>query len=366
MQKVFIKIAICFTFMSSQIPAQSKIDNSAQERTIIDLMEEEKVPGVCLAIIDHGRIVSEQAFGFAKIDENVSLELDHGFNIGSISKTFTAWGIMKLVEARTLSLDDHISKHLKSWNLPKSTYDDRKVTIRNLLQHTAGLSVHGYPGYEPSEKLPTTNECLSGQDRRDEMVLLIMEPETEFKYSGGGYTILQLIIEEVSGQSFERFMEKEVFDPLGMKNTSFTISKKLLSSSANAYDEDGKAIELRRFTAKAAAGLHTTVGDMTKFALAHWGENEVVSQASIQRLTTGSVLSKENYGMAYMIMERFGAFTLHGHGGSNEGWESGFMLDIENQSGFIMLTNGSNGKTVVQKSLMNWAMERRAKMINEK
>lgn len=353
-------------FITIMILGMSSFISTAQKNTHQELiatlnaetpiaLKEHKVPGLAIAIIENGEVVLKKGYGLADVANKKEVSINSGFNIGSISKMFTAWGIMKLVEDDKIKLDDPVSTYLKRWKLPKSEFDTHKVTIRGLLSHTSGLNVHGYNGYESKSELPTLTDCLSGILNADEKVNLVGEPESKWDYSGGGYTILQLVIEEVSGMSFEDYMEKTIFKPLHMKNSSFTIGKKILKKSAKAYDENAKEIPLRQFTAKAAAGLHTTVEDLILFAQASFTENKVLSHDSINQLITPTDLSKGNYGMGYMIMNRFGDFTLTGHGGSNEGWQSGFMIDFATKSCIIVLTNGDSGKNVLFGSMKSWA-----------
>mgnify|MGYP005994549741 CR=1 FL=1 len=313
------------------------------------------VPGLAIAIIENGKLVVKKGFGLSNVAKNKKVTTKDGFNIGSISKMFTAWGVMKLVEEGKVNLDAPVSNYLKSWQLPTSKFDNSKVTVRKVLNHSAGLTVHGYNGYNNKKEVPTLINSLNGIKNANEKVTLFVEPGTKWKYSGGGYSILQLLIEDVSGTSFEKFMKKNIFKPLKMKNTSFTINKKVLKRSAKAYDKNGKLIPLKLFAAKAAAGLHTTLDDLILFAQASFNSNKALSKKSINLMTTATKISRGDYGLGYMIMNRFGNFTLTGHGGSNEGWHSGFMLDLKSKSGIIILTNGSNGRRVLFGNLKNWA-----------
>lgn len=347
-------MALSTLFVNAQTTSEKELQKTFDETTPIAL-KEHKVPGIAIAVIKNDQVIIKKGYGFSNVEAKETVNSKTGFNIGSISKMFTAWGVMKLVEKGKLNLDVPASNYISSWKLPSSEFDANKVTIRNLLQHTAGLSVHGYNGYESKNELTSITKSLSGISNPDEAVKLIMEPESKWQYSGGGYSILQLVIEEVTGKTFANYMQKNIFKPLKMKHTSFSIDKKILKKSAKAYDEEGKEIPLRLFNAQAAAGLHTTIDDLILFAKASFSKNPVLSKKSISLLRTSTELSKGNYGMGYMEMNRFGDFTLHGHGGSNEGWHSGFMLDFESKSGIIILTNGSSGRNVLFGSLKNWA-----------
>lgn len=350
----FITMALSTLFVNAQMTAEKELQKTLDESTAIAL-KEHNVPGMAIAVIKNDQVIIKKGYGFSDIKSGEAVSSATGFNIGSISKMFTAWGIMKLVEEGSLRLDAPASNYISDWNLPASEFDANKVTIRNLLQHTAGLSVHGYNGYESKNELTSIRQSLSGTSNPDEAVKLIMEPESKWQYSGGGYSILQLVIEEVTGKSFADYMHKNIFKPLKMKHTSFDINKKTLKNSAKAYDEEAKQIPLRLFNAQAAAGLHTTIDDLILFAKASFSRNSVLSEKSISLLTAPTEISNGNYGMGYMEMNRFGDFTLNGHGGSNEGWHSGFMLDFKSKSGIIILTNGSNGRNVLFGSMKEWA-----------
>lgn len=344
-------------FVSAQNANENQLSELLDTHTP-EALKENHVPGLALAIIEDGEVIFKKGYGFADVTKKEEVNAKTGFNIGSISKMFTAWGIMKLAEEGKLDLEEPASNYISSWRLPLSEFDESKVTIRNLLQHTAGLSVHGYNGYEKKEALTSTKESLLGSTREEEQVQLTMQPETKWQYSGGGYTLLQLIIEELTGKSFAVYMDEAVFKPLKMKHTSFDIDKSIVKKSAKAYDEQGKEIPLRLFNAQAAAGLHTTLDDLIIFAMASFTDNPVLSKKSIDELIRPTDLSRGNYGMGYMVMNRFGNFTLSGHGGSNEGWQSGFMLDFYSRSGIIVLTNGSSGRNVLFGSMKDWAQWR--------
>ncbi len=227
-----------------------------------------------------------------------------------------------------------------------------------MLSHTAGLSVHGYPGFRPNQKLPSLVASLNGDNgdvRADESVEIILAPQTKFQYSGGGYTILQLMIEELSGMSFARYMERTVFRPLDLQHTSFMIDEHVLQHTATPYDEAGKKIYLERFTAMAAAGLHTTLEDMVKFTKAAFNGNKVLTQETLELMRTPNPITNGQYGLGYMTI-KMGPITVQGHAGSNDGWESAMMMDYADQSGVIILTNGSLGKDVGMATIRKWVM----------
>ncbi|WP_262909316.1 serine hydrolase domain-containing protein [Mucilaginibacter daejeonensis] len=131
------------------------------------------------------------------------------FNIGSISKLVSAWGFMQLTEKGFIKLDDPVDQYLTRWHLPESEFDRSRVTLRRILSHTAGLSVHGYGGSDQGLPLLSLEESLNGKTKRNgETVHLISEPGTKWDYSGGGYTLAQLLLEERTNQSFATYIKK--------------------------------------------------------------------------------------------------------------------------------------------------------------
>ena len=152
---------------------------------------------------------------------------DTVFQVGSISKPVTAWGVMRLVQQGKLDLDAPVDRYLTRWHLPPSPFDADGVTIRRLLSHSAGLNSQDYSPIA-TRPLPSLEQSLSGESggvnarRGSDDVRITMAPGQQHSYSNGGYTLLQLAIEEVTGEPFARYMQREVLDPLGMTHSSFT------------------------------------------------------------------------------------------------------------------------------------------------
>ena len=362
-----MKLSICslcllLTFLSYGQAKQSTDANSFiifLDKKADTLLQKNKVPGMAIAVLEKGEVIYQNGFGHADVEHQIGINSKTGFNIGSISKLFTAWGILKLVNNGKIDLDAPVERYLTRWKIPPSQFDHQQITIRALLSHTAGISVHGYPGFPPTMPLPSLKASLNGENgpvRANEPVEVLLAPQTKFQYSGGGYSILQLVIEEVTSTSFEKYMEKELFKTLGMKNTSFIIDKNILKNSAKPYDENGKETYIERFTAKAAAGLHTTLDDLVIFAKASFQDNKVLPKRTIDSMRKPVLITKSKrqaYGLGYSIYF-FGPLSISGHAGSNTGWEAGFMMDFETKSGLIILTNGSNGEKVAIHLLRKW------------
>lgn len=183
------------------------------------------------------------------------------FQVASLSKWLTAFGVMRLVETGGLDLDAPVSRYLTRWRLPASAYDNRQVTARRLLSHTAGLTDDlGFGGFAPGVPVQPLEGALThavdaspGKDGR----VRVGQAPGSFRYSGGGYALLELLIEETAGERFESYMDRAVFRPLGLVDTSFTPPGGR-DDVAQSFDTEGRATPLQRFSAPAAAGLYTS------------------------------------------------------------------------------------------------------------
>ncbi len=248
-------------------------------------MEEEFVGNLAMVLIENGKISKDFFFSVGQPVDGNSL-----FPVASISKWVTSFGILKLVEQGKLDLDKPIDDYLTRWHLPESEFDNNKVTIRLLLSHSSGLVDDlGYSGFKENEKIQTIEESLtkaSDTDYSEGVARVGYEPGSEYMYSGAGYTILQLLIEEVSGQSFQEYMAQEVFAPLNMKNSTFILSESPNLHLVPIYKGDGETRQMNRFTTLAAASLITCTADLSKFLPPNVSSNNVLSPATINQMST--------------------------------------------------------------------------------
>ncbi|MBT8401121.1 MAG: class A beta-lactamase-related serine hydrolase [Rhodothermia bacterium] len=349
--------------ISTPSVAQSDYNGHAAaiEAAVPGYLENFLVPGAAVALIEGGEIVYEKGFGMADIAEGKRVTPSTGFNIGSISKTVAAWGVMRLVEEGRIELDAPVQRYLTRWQLPESEYDATGVTVRRLLSHTAGLSLHGYPGFGPDDELPTIEASLSGDTNGSDDVRLIMEPGSQWRYSGGGYTMLQLLVEEVTGRSFADYLLDAVLQPLGMTRSNYTLTPEILAGSAEAYDEFGEPTPNPRFTAQAAAGLHTTVHDLAIFAAAGLSQGRghdpgrgVLKPETVKLMMTPAPASDSSYGLGYGVSWFEDGKAVAGHGGANRGWHANFQIVPETGNGIAIVTNGSNGWSVHRQIYCDW------------
>ncbi len=196
------------------------------------------------------------------------------FQVASLSKWISAFGIMKLVEDGKLDLDAPVSKYLTRWQLPPSEFNNEAVTVRRLLSHTAGLTDGlGYSGFETGTPVQSIEQSLTKASDADEgkngRVYVGIEPGSEFKYSGGGYTLLQLLVDEVTDQSFASFMKESIFEPLGMIHSTYVWDDRSTYLLAEFYNSNGTKSKQYRYAALAATSLYTALSDLELFFQAH-------------------------------------------------------------------------------------------------
>ena len=202
------------------------------------LLEKYRVPGVAVALVHDGEVAWVQGYGRAYEINSVPVSTETVFQVASISKSITAWGIMRLVEEGRIDLGASVEMYLTSWKLPTFDFDHQGVTVRRLLSHTAGLDVWNYPGVLPGESQPSLVDLLSGA-ASGEAVRVRWQPGSREKYTNGGYVLLQLLVEDVTGESFPDYIQRQVLEPLKMNRSSYH----WLQLTATGYDPSGKPVD---------------------------------------------------------------------------------------------------------------------------
>jgi len=322
------------------------------EKEIPILMKQYRIPGTSIAIIHNGHLAWVKGFGYANKKKQIKVDENTIFQVASNSKSVNSWGILKLVEQGKLQLDQPVEDYLTRWHIPKSSFNSDKVTISRLLNHTSGLSLHGYPGYPSGKKIPSLEESLNGENSAKQKVELIYEPGTQFQYSGGGYTLLQLVVEEVTQQDYSDFMKNEILNPLGMKDSLFALHSEDVSNLATGYNQSGKAYPILSYRELAAAGLHTNVIDFTKFVTA-LVDDEVEKRPAGRNILSEDSLDKmfspvkNQYGLGYGVISGLNN-ELITHAGANFGYQSAYYINRTSGDGLVILTNSDLGIKLVQ------------------
>lgn len=300
-----------------------------QTFSIESRMKHYGVPSVSVAIIRDGKVIESRSFG---------TRTDVLFQAGSVSKLVTAVGALKLVESGKIRLDQDVSSLLQGWKIPESKLTlNEKVTLRRLLSHSAGINVPGFAGYTAGATLPSLIEILNGKPpANSDPIQVILVPGSQWKYSGGGTTIIQRLIESVTGQSFSEWMKKNVLDPLGMKNSVFSA------------DPPGAPFvnEGHRYPELAAAGLWSTAEELAKvhpFFFPAKPSSLIQEALSVQKGPSG---------LGPMVRLEGGVLIAE-HEGVNVGFVSlwhGWKKD-SNTGGAVIMTNAQNGEFLIPEIL---------------
>lgn len=244
-------------------------ESAAFSAAVAAELEAEHRGNAAFRLLENGRVAGEH---YVSVGQPVNAGTR--FQAASLSKWITAWGVMTLVEAGEIDLDAPVSGYLSRWQLPPGPFDHDQVTVRRLLSHTAGLTDGlGYQGFPPGSAVQTLEASLTraadAMPGADGRVRVGLEPGTEWRYSGGGYALLQLLIEEVSGTNFEAYLQRAVLQPLGLAQSSFILDADRADNVAAVYDAEGNPAPHYVFAAPSAAGLYTSATDMTRFIQAH-------------------------------------------------------------------------------------------------
>jgi CubicO group peptidase (beta-lactamase class C family) len=319
--------------------------------TVEERMAFYKVPGLSIAVIKDYKLDWAKAYGWADSAEQRAVTTETLFQAASISKSLNAVGLLKLAQDDKVALDTDINTYLTSWKFPyDTTSHDKKITITNLLSHTAGLTVHGFRGYTPGDSLPTVIQILDGKKpANSDAVRSMREPDQESIYSGGGTTISQLIVMDVTGQPYDLFMEQTVLKPLGMDNSFYTQPPPAAKQAqlATAYYEDGKPVEgkFHIYPEQAAAGLWTTPTDLAHYII----ETQLALQGKSSKVLNQAFTQKrlEPYrqaaGLGVFISDQQSTRYFE-HGGSNDGFRCFYSGSFEGGNGVVVMVNSDNGR----------------------
>lgn len=323
-----------------------------------ELIKAYQIPGVSMALVQKGKIVWTQAFGYADIETGRRMTTDTVCRVQSISKSVTAWGVMKLAEQGEIKLDAPVSSYLKKWQLPESE-SSQKMTVRQLLSHTAGMPLGDIlTRFSPQEDMPSLTDKLTIEAR------LTQEPGTSFSYSNTGYNLLELLIEEVTGCEFAEYMEQGILIPLGMTESSFEWNEAFDPSVPMGYNLKGERIPVYVYPEKASGGLFATAEDIAKFVLAGMPDyrQDVLSAESINCLYTPMAkelgmysLVFDAYGLGYYIEYLSSGQLAVSHGGQGTGWMTHFHSVPETGDAIVILTNSQRSWPFIAYILSDWA-----------
>jgi CubicO group peptidase (beta-lactamase class C family) len=357
-----ITLGICFLFFCSYSWAneQESIKNVENSLSPVNSFKGDKlwnlqermkhygVPGVGIAVIKDYKVSWFKTYGLAdreagKVASNHTL-----FQAGFVSKPVAAFGALRLVEAGKLSLETGINTTLKSWKLPENEFSTKnKVTLRQLLSHTGGLTTRGFIGYSLGEKIPNVIQTLNGvKPANSPPVRVNKEPGGDFRYSGGGYTVAQLMMSDVSGMPFNKVMDDLLFNPIKMTQSFYqqTLPTALLKNVAAGVKTHGDAVrgKYHNHPEMAAAGLWTTAGDLALFAVEI--QKALIRNSKLMNKSTAQTMTTEvdsGYALGWFVDNR-GGTGYFSHGGSTQGFSTQLTSHLKDGYGVAIMTNSNH------------------------
>lgn len=308
-----------------------------------------RVPGVSIAFFDKDRVLWTLCRGVGDIDANMPVTPDTVFQASSIAKMATAIGALRLVGEGKLSLDDDVNGQLKAWRVPPSAFTLKaSVTLRRLLSHSAGTSVHGFSGYAVGTRLPTTIEMLNGATpATNAPVVVEATPGSRWRYSGGGYLIVQQLMAEATGHPFGEAMAELVLKPAGMSASTFEqpLAQARQASAASGHNADGTRITGRWmvFPEQAAGGLWSTPSDLARLAIALRKAIDGESQAILTTPLAREMVKRQSddWGLGVNLGGE-GGEPRFAHTGNNPGYQAVLIYSTRTKSGVAVMTNGNN------------------------
>jgi CubicO group peptidase (beta-lactamase class C family) len=339
-------------------------DQPIKKWNIVDRMKHYKVPGVSIAVINNYKIEWAEGYGVKEVGKEDVVTPDTLFQAASISKPVAASAALHFVEKGILDLDENVNNKLDSWRIPDNKYTEgEKVTLRRLLSHSAGLTVHSFRGYAQGEEIPTILQVLDGEEPANSAPVRVdIEPGTQYRYSGGGFTVMQYMLTELKNEPFPQIMRETVLDPLNMKLSTYEqpLPENRKGEEAIAHRGNGRPIEGKWHTypEMAAAGLWTTPSDLCRFAielmLASKGKaDKILSKEMVNRMLT---VQKGNDGLGIGV-EGKGEYLSFSHSGGNVGFKCFLVAYPEKGQGVAIMTNSDNGNTLYSEILRSVADE---------
>jgi len=350
------------------------------DREVPGLLAHHHLPGAAVALIEGCENVAVKVWGQADSTAGRAVNRNTLFNVASISKSVTSWGVMKLVEQDRVRLDDPVEPYLGGWRLPLAEFDPDEVTLRRLLSHTAGIETAGIKAVAADAPPYSTLDVLEGRlpplderqrrycrdwgtdpERDRDPVSIRFEPGSGFHYSNLGFTLLQLLIEAQSGTTFADFMQAEVLAPLGMATARFAPPAPSDLSVATAYAADGSTLPPYRHVALAAGGLYCSIEDLARFACAELRAGQgVISNESIATLFERQCHAESIDGLDFdaalgHFRLELGEQTVVHHTGGVPGWRSVYGVIPQSGRGFCALINSDGGNPFWMELIKAWA-----------
>ncbi len=331
---------------------------------LADRMQFYKTPGVSVAVINNGKIEWARGYGVLEAGGNRLVTPETLFQAASISKPVAAFAALRLVQENKLNLDEDVNKKLVSWKVPENDFTkEQKITLRELLSHSASITVHGFEGYSSDKQAPTLIQILDGSAPANSKPIRVDgAPNKEFRYAGGGYVIMQELLADVTGKSFPAFVEETIFKKLGMTRSTYQqpLPKEFWNSAAVGHRPNGEKLKgnWNTYPEMAAAGLWTTPSDLARFAIeiqkSKAGKsNKVLSVKMVNEMLAPQV---GGWGLGPELQGK-NESARFAHGGANEGYRCLMVAYTDAGQGAVVMTNSDSGGALAAEIMRSVAKE---------
>lgn len=322
-------------------------------------MRRHDVPGVAVALVQGGKVAWTGAYGVVDLERSEPMTAGAVFHTGTISKSVTAWGVLRLVEQGAVDLDDPVSAYVTDLDIEGSSYPDDEITVRRALSHTTGAWLGPIGNEYPVDAAGSSPREALARDLR-----IVTPPGTTFRYSNPGFDVLELLVESATGRPVADSMRDEVLSPRGMDDASFGWREAVAERVPMGYDLHGDPVAPFVYATKASGGLFATVDDVARFVAASVGSGggAVLSDAGRNALYAFEVaipgafgVVADGYGLGHFVEDVAGDRRAVWHGGQGHGWMTHFHAVPERGAGIVVLTNSQRSWPLIAVVLRDWA-----------
>lgn len=355
-------LTLCFATLLSgvtlaQAPDPKPGDFTQLEIEINEILQETKVVGMSIAVIDDFRVVWAKGFGVVEAGSTDSVHTNTLFQAASITKSFTAAAVLKAMEEGRIALDDDVNSQLTSWKIPQNEFTAQApVTVKQLLSHTSGIPGMAFKPYTHTDALPAIGQVLRGEAPAGNSPVIVRDvPGKRYSYTGGGYAVLEQLLTDTEGRPFPQVIQRAVFDPLGLSGCTLDgiPSSASFPSVAKGHLKRNKPIPDGYYITVPASigGLWATAADLAKFMAdiqlsLRDGSGRVLSQGTVRLMVTPVTyvthIPGGQTGLGFTLGKR-GSRPFFGHDGHNLGYISSMLASLEGGVGLVILTNSENG-----------------------
>tara|TARA_R110000868_G_scaffold408182_1_gene690679 strand:+ start:68 stop:1513 length:1446 start_codon:yes stop_codon:yes gene_type:complete len=348
----------------NNLQVATEVEGNFESKTLAERMDFYHTPAVSIAVVNNGKIEWARGFGKSDLESDTPTDIETMFQAASVSKPIFALAVMKLKEKGIVDLDKNVNEYLTSWQIPKNGDWQPNITMRQLLSHSAGLTVHGFIGYTKSETLPTVPQILNGEKpANSSKVMVDILPDTKFRYSGGGTVVAQLAITDLMKKPFPKIIEKELFVPLNLKQSTYSqpLPTDFKYKTATAYSHKNQSIngKYHIYPEMGPAGLWTTPTELATIMIeiqkGLQGKSDFIKKETLEEMLTPREFASWA-GIGFMLEGKDESARF-----KHNGWNAGFLSEFRGHknigTGVVIMLNSNEGQGIIDEIMNSVAKE---------